>query len=89
MSSIAETEHARSGQLDNPESIYRPCADMKLNQEVLRVILLDTRYRQRQRTASGVHGGRQQLNSLRQGRKSGWETHGDGRRTGRMRSTGG
>ena len=43
---IAETEHARSEQLDNPESIYRACADMKLfNQEVLRVILLDTRYR--------------------------------------------
>ena len=46
MSAIAETEHARSEQLDNPESIYRACADMKLfNQEVLRVILLDTRYR--------------------------------------------
>jgi DNA repair protein RadC len=46
MSAIAETEHARSEQLDNPESsIYRACADMKLfNQEVLRVILLDTRY---------------------------------------------
>ena len=44
MSAIAETEHARSKQLDNPESIYRACADMKLfNQEVLRVILLDTR----------------------------------------------
>ena len=43
---MAETEHARSEQLDNPESIYRACADMKLfNQEVLRVILLDTRYR--------------------------------------------
>ena len=42
----SETEHARSEQLDNPESIYRACADMKLfNQEVLRVILLDTRYR--------------------------------------------
>jgi hypothetical protein len=39
---IAETEHARSEQLDNPESIYRACADMKLfNQEVLRVILLE------------------------------------------------
>jgi hypothetical protein len=39
MSAIAETEHARSEQLDNPESIYRACADMKLfNQEVLRVI---------------------------------------------------
>jgi hypothetical protein len=46
LSAIAETEHARSEQLDNPESIYRACADMKLfNQEVLRVILLDTRYR--------------------------------------------
>ncbi|HXN96088.1 MAG TPA: JAB domain-containing protein, partial [Candidatus Acidoferrales bacterium] len=46
MSAIAETEHARSEQLDNPESIYRACTDMKLfNQEVLRVILLDTRYR--------------------------------------------
>jgi DNA repair protein RadC len=33
-------------QLDNPESIYRACADMKLfNQKALRVILLDTRYR--------------------------------------------
>jgi DNA repair protein RadC len=41
---IAETEHARTEQLDNPESIYRACGDMKLfNQEVLRVILLDTR----------------------------------------------
>jgi DNA repair protein RadC len=46
ISVIAETEHARSEQLDNPESIYRACADMKLfTQEVLRVILLDTRYR--------------------------------------------
>ena len=46
MSAMAETEHARSEQLDNLESIYRACADMKLfNQEVLRVILLDTRYR--------------------------------------------
>jgi DNA repair protein RadC len=46
MSVIAETEHARSEQLDNPESIYRACAGMKFfNQEVLRVILLDTRYR--------------------------------------------
>jgi DNA repair protein RadC len=44
--SIAETEHALSAQLDNPESIYKACADMKLlNQEVLRVILLNTRYR--------------------------------------------
>ena len=46
MSVMAETEHARAEQLDNPESIYRSCADMKLfSQEVLRVILLDTRYR--------------------------------------------
>jgi DNA repair protein RadC len=46
MSVIAETEHARSEQLDNPESIYRACADMKLfNQKILRVILLDARYR--------------------------------------------
>jgi DNA repair protein RadC len=43
---IAETEHALSEPLDKPESIYRACADMKLlNQEVLRVILLNTRYR--------------------------------------------
>jgi DNA repair protein RadC len=48
MSVVAETEHARSEQLDNPESIYRACTDMKLlSQEVLRVILLDTRYRHR------------------------------------------
>jgi hypothetical protein len=40
---IAETEHACFEQLDNPESIYRACADMKLlSQEVLRVILLET-----------------------------------------------
>src|ERR1700735_4518484 len=46
MSVIAETEHARAEKLDNLESIYRACADMKLfNQDVLRVILLDTRYR--------------------------------------------
>ena len=46
MSVIAETEHARSEQLDNPESIYRACTDMKFfSQEVLGVILLDTRYR--------------------------------------------
>jgi nucleoside-diphosphate-sugar epimerase len=43
---MAETEHTRSKQIDNPRSIYRACADMKLfNQEVLRVLLLDTRYR--------------------------------------------
>jgi hypothetical protein len=28
---IAETEHARSEQRDNPEPIYRTCADMKLS----------------------------------------------------------
>src|SRR6202030_3045785 len=45
MSVIAETEHARAEQFDNPESIYRACVDMKLfSQEVLCVILLDTRY---------------------------------------------
>jgi DNA repair protein RadC len=45
MSSIAESEQALSARLDNPESIYRACTDMKLfNQEVLRVILLDTRF---------------------------------------------
>ncbi len=46
MSTIAETEHARSEAFDSPESVYRACADLKLfNQEVLRVILLDTRQR--------------------------------------------
>ncbi len=46
MSTIAESEHARSEALDSPESVYRACADLKLfNQEVLRVILLDTRQR--------------------------------------------
>jgi DNA repair protein RadC len=46
MSTIAEAEHALSTRLDNPESIYRACSDIKLfTQEVLRAILLDTRYR--------------------------------------------
>jgi DNA repair protein RadC len=46
MSVLAEAERARSELLDNPESIYRACADIKLsNQEVLRVILLDMRNR--------------------------------------------
>jgi DNA repair protein RadC len=41
MSTIAESEHALSEAFDSPESVY-----MKLfNQEVLRVILLDTRQR--------------------------------------------
>jgi DNA repair protein RadC len=43
MSTIVESEHARSEAFDSPELVYRACADMKLsNQEVLRVILLDT-----------------------------------------------
>jgi len=46
MSTIAESEHARSEAFNSPESVYSACADMKLfNQEVLRVILLDTRQR--------------------------------------------
>jgi DNA repair protein RadC len=46
MSTIAESEHARSEAFDSPKSVYSACADMKLfNQEVLRVILLDTRQR--------------------------------------------
>jgi DNA repair protein RadC len=40
---ILESEHARSGVFDHPESVYRACTDMKLfNQEVLRIVLLDT-----------------------------------------------
>jgi DNA repair protein RadC len=46
MSTIAESEHARSGVFDSPDTVYSACVDMKLfNQEVLRVILLDTRQR--------------------------------------------
>jgi DNA repair protein RadC len=46
VSMIAESEHARSEAFDNPESVYRACADMKLfNQEVLRVVLLDAKQR--------------------------------------------
>ena len=46
VSMIAESEHARSEVFDNPESVYRACADMKLfNQEVLRGVLLDARQR--------------------------------------------
>jgi DNA repair protein RadC len=45
MFAIAETEHALSEKLDNPESLLS-LRDMKLfNQEVLLVILLDARYR--------------------------------------------
>jgi DNA repair protein RadC len=46
VSMIAESEHARSEAFDNPESVYRACADMKLfNQEVLRIVLLDAKRR--------------------------------------------
>jgi hypothetical protein len=46
VSMIAESEHARSEIFDNPESVYRACADMKpFNQEMLRCLLLDTRQR--------------------------------------------
>jgi hypothetical protein len=46
MSTIAESEHARSEAFDSPESVYKACADLKLfNQEVLGVILIDTRQR--------------------------------------------
>ena len=42
VSTIAESEHACSDVFDNPESVYRACADMKLfTQEVLRVVLLN------------------------------------------------
>jgi DNA repair protein RadC len=44
VSMIAESEHARSELVDNPESVYRACADMKLlNHEVLRIVLLDAK----------------------------------------------
>jgi DNA repair protein RadC len=44
MCTIAESEHARSNVFDNPECVYRTCADMKLfTQEVLRVVLLDAK----------------------------------------------
>jgi len=46
ISAIAESEQALSNQLDNPTAIYNACADRKLlSQEVLRVILLDARFR--------------------------------------------
>jgi DNA repair protein RadC len=46
MSAIAESEHALSGVFDSPDVVYSACVDMKLfNQEVLRVILLNTRQR--------------------------------------------
>ena len=47
LSAIAEAEHAIADRFENPESTYRACSDMKLfRQEVLRVILLDARFRQ-------------------------------------------
>jgi DNA repair protein RadC len=46
MSAIAESEHARSEAFDSPDAVYNACVDMKLlNQEALRVLLLDTRQR--------------------------------------------
>lgn len=46
MFAIAESEHARAEVVDSPDAVYSACVDMKLlNQEVLRVILLDTRQR--------------------------------------------
>jgi DNA repair protein RadC len=46
VSGIAESKHARSEVFDNPESVYRACAEMKLlNQEVLRIVLLDAKRR--------------------------------------------
>jgi DNA repair protein RadC len=46
VSLIAESEHARSNVFDHPDSVYCACADMKLfKQEVLRVLLLDTKQR--------------------------------------------
>ena len=46
MSTIGESEHARSEAFDSPDTVYNACVDMKLlNQEVLRVLLLDTRQR--------------------------------------------
>jgi DNA repair protein RadC len=47
LSTIAEAQHAIADRLENLESIYRACSDMKLfRQEVLRVILLHSRFRQ-------------------------------------------
>jgi DNA repair protein RadC len=46
MSAYADVEHAFTQPLDNPEAIYRASMDMRiLNQEVLRTVLLNTRYR--------------------------------------------
>jgi DNA repair protein RadC len=46
LAAIADSEHARSNIIDHPELVYKACSDMKLfSQEVLRVILLDSRQR--------------------------------------------
>jgi hypothetical protein len=53
MSLVAETEHARSDQLDNPESIYRACADMKLSNQKGSAGLLRSMMRTGRRLISG------------------------------------
>jgi DNA repair protein RadC len=46
ITNIATAEEAAVGPMDSPERVYNLCLDMcSLNQEVLRVILLDTRFR--------------------------------------------
>jgi DNA repair protein RadC len=46
ITNIATAEDAAVGPMDSPEKIYNFCLDMNsLNQEVLRVILLDARFR--------------------------------------------
>jgi DNA repair protein RadC len=46
VSSRATVEEAATEKMDNPETVYRSCLDMQqLQQEVLRVVLLDTRFR--------------------------------------------
>ena len=46
MSAYADVEHTFTQPLDNPEAIYNAPMDMRiLNQEVLRTVLLNTRYR--------------------------------------------
>ena len=46
VANIAETEHALSSPLNNPEAIYKANLDMRgLHQEVVRVVLLDSQLR--------------------------------------------
>jgi DNA repair protein RadC len=46
ISNVADTEHALSAPLNNPEAIYRANLDMKgFHQEVVRVVLVDAQYR--------------------------------------------